>query len=673
MPRSSTTQTSLSSAFAPLSVSTSERWLEDSREFRGHRSWWAAHRPWFLPEGRGLPEEVWLKRHRGLTWMLWAQVPALFIFGVIRGYGVASSAIETSVLLVPGIVALMPRLSRNIRSASTALGLVIGASILVHFSGGLIEAHFQFFVVLAFLTLYQRWQPFLLALVYVVLEHGIVGALDPRAVYNEASAVAHPWTFAAIHGGFVLAASFGNILAWRLTEQQALQDGLTGLANRTYLLDWLATALQGRGRLSTAVVFIDLDDFKDTNDGFGHEVGDLLLQAICHRLERQIRDGDLLARIGGDEFAVVLVALGSRESGITAASRILEVFKEPFRVLEMNLSVAASIGISFGADGDCTPSELVRNADLAMYEAKRAGGERVREFEPVLHALALQRTELAAELRSALSENQFAVHYQPIFSIGSGALTGVEALVRWTHPTRGVIPPVEFIPAAEQSGLIVPLGAWVLRSACSQAARWQALRPDGRPLKISVNLSPRQLAEPSLVATVVGALSDSGLEPSSLCLEITESAFIRDFETALSTLNALKTIGVVLALDDFGTGYSSLSYLQRLPIDNVKIDRSFIIGLDTDGHDTRIVRAIIDLARAMGMVVTAEGVETEKQLDRLNALHIDLGQGFLLGRPQSPEALSSLIVNPTPPLWHSTTGLHEISVALRSGEIETAM
>ncbi len=591
---------------------------------------------------------MWLKRHRGLTWFLWAQVPVLFVFGLLRGYGFVATTLECSVLVVPGCVSLIPRLSRSVRSASTALGLVIGASILVHFSGGLIEAHFQFFVVLAFLTLYQRWQPFLLALLYVVLEHGIVGALDPRAVYDESDAIAHPWTFAAIHGGFVLAASFGNILAWRLTEQEALQDGLTSLANRTYLLDWLSTALRGRGRLSTALVFIDLDDFKDTNDGFGHETGDLLLQAICQRLQGAIRDGDLLARIGGDEFAVALVGLNCRTDGIAAARRILDVFQHSFRVLDMNLAVSASVGIAFGADEECSASELVRNADLAMYEGKRAGGDRVREYEPVFHTVALQRTELASELRTALAEGQFSVHYQPIFDLRSKDMIGTEALLRWAHPTRGMVAPDEFIPAAEQSGLIVPLGAWVLRSACAQTAAWQALRPDRAPLKISVNLSPRQLAEPSLVTTVVSALADSGLEPSSLCLEITESSFIRDFETALATLNSLKTIGVGLALDDFGTGYSSLSYLQRLPVDNVKIDRSFVMGLDIDGTDTRIVRAIIDLAAAMGIVVTAEGVETEQQLAQLNALHSDLGQGFLLGRPQSADDLLSIVVDVGP-------------------------
>jgi len=247
-------------------------------------------RPWFLPEGRRLSDEVWRTRHRRLTSLLWAHVPVLFAYGLIRGYGPAGAGIECAVLLFPATVSSLPGVSRNVRSASTALGLVIASSILVHFSGGMIEAHFEFFVVIAFLTLYQAWTPFLLARAFIVLEHGIVGALDPRAVYAEASAIAHPWLFAAIHGGFVLAASFASILAWRLIEQESLADGLTGVANRARLLDWLTKALDSPRRHGTAVVFVDLDGFKDANDGFGHETGDLLLRAICQRLQGVIHE-----------------------------------------------------------------------------------------------------------------------------------------------------------------------------------------------------------------------------------------------------------------------------------------------------------------------------------------------------------------------------------------------
>ncbi len=599
--------------------------------------WWPQRLPWFLPQGRRLPEDAWRKRHRGLTLLLWAHVPVLFGFAVLRGFSPAAAALECSVLLLPGMAALVPRWSRNVRSASTSLGLVIAASIFVHFAGGIIEAHFQFFVVLAFLVLYQSWTPFLVALAYVVLEHGIVGVLDPQAVYNTPASQAHPWAWAALHGGFVLAASFGNLLAWRLTENEAVQDRLTGLPNRSAFLDALDTTM-GRRRMATAVLFIDLDNFKDANDAFGHDVGDLLLQATSTRLFNAIRTGDVLARLGGDEFAVVLAGLQDRAEGLAAAERLLGHLSESFRIDGLDLSVSASVGLAYGEEAPSSTA-LLRNADLAMYEAKRRGGRRVCEYQPALHALALRRTELEAELRGALKRDEFVVHYQPIFDLSSGRLVGTEALVRWAHPSRGLVPPGDFIPAAERSGVIVPLGLWVLRTACHQTASWQALHPGKVPLTVSVNLSARQLASSGLYSNVVDVLSSSGLAPSSLCLEITEGSVIRDFEAALATLNELKTLGVALALDDFGTGYSSLSHLQRLPVDSVKIDRGFVDGLDADNHNARIVVAIIDLAHALGISATAEGAETDVQLATLRDMRCDLVQGFVLGRPVPADEL----------------------------------
>jgi diguanylate cyclase len=582
-------------------------------------------------------------RHTGLTWLLWAHVPALFVFALIRGFSPAMGALECSVLLIPGAAAMIPRLGRNVRSASTSLGLVIAASILVHLSGGVIEAHFEFFVVLAFLVLYQSWTPFLVALGYVVLEHGVIGGLYPSAVFNTPSAIAHPWMWAGIHGGFVLAASVGNLVAWRLTEHEALHDGLTGLPNRTFLLDALDKTFQARRRITTAVLFIDLDNFKDANDAFGHDVGDRLLQTISERLLGVIRTGDLLARLGGDEFAVVLANLQSREEGHAAAARLREKFAEPFSTDGMNLFVSASIGLAYGEDDTSSSTALLRNADLAMYEAKRRGGGRICEYEPSLHKVALHRTELDAELRVALERNEFVVHYQPIFNLRSGHLVGTEALVRWAHPSRGLLPPGEFIPAAEKSGLIVPLGLWVLQTACRQAAIWQALHLDGAPMTVSVNLSPRQLATSGLLAGVVHALADSGLQPSSLWLEITEGSVIKDFDATLSTLKDLKTVGIGLALDDFGTGYSSLRYLQRLPVDSIKIDRGFIEGLEREDHDSRIIIAIIDLAHALGMSVTAEGAEAETQLAALRVMGCDFAQGYVTGRPQSSDGVGAVI------------------------------
>jgi diguanylate cyclase (GGDEF)-like protein len=604
--------------------------------------WLPLRLPWFLPQGRRLPEEAWRQRHKGLTLLLWAHIPVLFVFAVLRGFSATDAALECSVLLVPAAAALLPQWSRNLRSASTSLGLVIAASIFVHFAGGIIEAHFQFFVVLAFLVLYQSWTPFLVALAYVVLEHGIIGVIDPQAVYNTPAAAAHPWTLAALHGGFVLAASFGNLLAWRLTENEAVRDRLTGLPNRSAFLDALDKTM-GRRRMATAVLFIDLDNFKDANDAFGHDVGDLLLQATATRLLNAIRTGDLLARLGGDEFAVVLAGLQDRAEGLAAAGRLLGHLSESFRIDGLDLSVSASVGLAYGDEAPSSTA-LLRNADLAMYEAKRRGGRRVCEYEPALHAVALRRTELEAELRGALKRDEFVVHYQPIFDLSSGQLVGTEALVRWAHPSRGLVPPGDFIPAAERSGVIVPMGLWVLQTACHQTAAWQAMHPGNVPLTVSVNLSARQLASSGLYSNVVEALGSSGLEPSSLCLEITEGSVIRDFEATLATLNELKTLGVALALDDFGTGYSSLSHLQRLPVDSVKIDRGFVDGLDDDNHNARIVVAIIDLAHALGMSATAEGAETDVQLATLRDMQCDLVQGFVLGRPVSADELGPLML-----------------------------
>jgi diguanylate cyclase (GGDEF)-like protein len=600
-------------------------------------------RPKFLPEGRRLSDEVWAQRHRALTGLLLAHIPVLYVYALLRDYGALDSLFQVGILVVPAGIATVGRLSRNVRSSSTSIGLVIGASILVHLSGGSIEAHFQFFVILAFLTLYQAWLPFLFALGYVVLEHGVLGALYPHAVYSDPSAIAHPWRYAAIHGGFVLAASFANVLAWRLTEQEALHDALTGLPNRTFFLHSLSKTLDGKARTTTAVLFLDLDNFKDANDAFGHDVGDLLLQTLSQRLKRWLREGDQLARLGGDEFAIALCGVTDRDDARAAAQRILGAFDEPVCIADVTLASSASVGLAF-AEGDTeSATDLLRNADLAMYEAKRDGGGRVAEYQPVLHTVALRRTELEVELRHAFEHGQFVIHYQPIFELATDRMVGTEALIRWEHPTRGLVPPGDFITAAEQSGLIVPLGAWVLRTACLQTAAWQRAQPDRPPLSVSVNISPRQLLDRTLVTTVAEALNDAGLDPSSLCLEVTEGSVIKDFDATMPTLNALRTLGVTLALDDFGTGYSSLSYLTQLPVNSVKIDRSFVNELGVSTPSSQIVLAIVDLAHALGMSVTAEGAETEPQLAALRAMESDHAQGYLLGRPVASSVIATLI------------------------------
>jgi diguanylate cyclase (GGDEF)-like protein len=406
-------------------------------------------------------------------------------------------------------------------------------------------------------------------------------------------------------------------------------------------LDAVQRACENRSRRS-AVLFIDLDNFKDVNDGFGHESGDQLLRAITARLRGAARDGDMIARLGGDEFAILLHGIPDQQHASEVAQRYLTMFTDPFALDGLSILSTASIGVVLADDESPTAVELMRNADLAMYDAKRGGGGQTSTYRADMHHAVLHRANFEAELRQALAREQFVVHYQPLVSVSTGEIVGNEALVRWRHPTRGLIPPLEFIPIAELSGLIVPLGRWVLRTACQQTATWHVEHPDQRPLTVSVNLSPRQLSDRHLLDTVITALSDANLDPGYLCLEITEGAIIKDFDGALPKLRALKNIGVTLALDDFGTGYSSLSYLRQLPVDSLKIDRSFITDL-TAGRDHRIVTAIIDLAHALGMSVTAEGVETEEQLTMLHTMASNLAQGFLLGRPMPSQQMTQLL------------------------------
>jgi diguanylate cyclase (GGDEF)-like protein len=601
-----------------------------------------------LPRGRRLPDEVWAERHVGLAVLLWMQAPALFGFALYRGYSLANAAEAAAPIAACAMVAVSHRLSRRLRSASVAVGLVVACSILVDLSGGAIEAHFSYFVVIAFLTLYQEWMPYLIAIVFVLLEHGIVGVLAPSAVYQHpvmAGMVGmvgkgqDPWKWALIHAGFVLAASIANLLAWRLTEQEALHDSLTGLPNRVLFTESVELSCEGHGRATTAVLFIDLDNFKDANDGFGHANGDRLLRGITDRLRAVARYGDVVARLGGDEFGVVLRNVKDEDEGFQAAERYLATFEQPFEVNGLSMVTSASVGLVYLGRDSTDVSTVMGNADLAMYAAKHAGGAQVCVFEPEMHDVVVARAKLQVELRRALARDEFILHYQPLIDVASGEHVGNEALVRWRHPERGLVPPGEFISIAEESDLIIPLGRWVLRTACAQTFAWHTDHPDERPVTVSVNLSPRQLADRQLIDTVANALADSGLPPGYLCLEITEGAVIKDLDGALPKLRALKAIGVCLALDDFGTGYSSLSYLRQLPVDSLKIDQSFIADLTADGG-RRIVKAIVDLAHAFGVSVTAEGVETEGQLAVLHDLAADLAQGYLLGRPMAPDQMS---------------------------------
>jgi diguanylate cyclase (GGDEF)-like protein/PAS domain S-box-containing protein len=426
-----------------------------------------------------------------------------------------------------------------------------------------------------------------------------------------------------------------------ITEGKVV-DPLTNLPNRLYIIDRLESAIETARQQDTqfAVLFVDLDQFKLVNDSLGHGAGDELLIDVAGRLRASIRSsarrggsaGSFVARIGGDEFAIFLGHLQHEVDASTVATRILERLTEPFQFEGRQMLVSASIGIALSSTGN-TPEELLHNADTAMYQAKTNGKARFEFFNEGLRELVTTRFETETGLRKAIDTHQLVLHYQPIISLADNRICGFEALVRWNHPERGLIPPGEFIPVAEGSDLIVLLGRWVLIEACRQMAEWQNRFASFPALAISVNVSARQLTDSRLVGDVQFALEESGLNPELLALEVTESSIMGDADQTLATLNRLKAMNVRLEIDDFGTGYSSLSYLQRLPFDCLKIDRSFVRGLGDGNGSLDIVKAILELAHSLRLKVIAEGVETEEQLSSLHQLGCDFIQGFLFSKP----------------------------------------
>jgi diguanylate cyclase (GGDEF)-like protein/PAS domain S-box-containing protein len=857
-----------------------------------------------LPSGGSLPDDVWTRRHRWILALLWVQAPGLAAFGLLRGYRLGLVVMEASAIAAFALLAGLPVESRKLRSGMASVGLMTSSAILVHLSGGVIEAHFAFFVMIGVLSMYQDWLPFLLSVGYVVVHHGLLGTIDPHSVYDHTAAAAGPWKWSLIHGVFVTAASLAYVAAWRLNEEaraqakeshqrlqdsmeryrllfdsnphpmwvyneeslgflavndaavdrygysrdeflamtikdirpredvpallenvsrtispldragtwrhltkdgtvfdveitshallfagtpsrlvmandvterkraeeglrgaeerfhsafenapigmslvdldgrfiqvnrafsditgyegaellgkssqsithpedlesdlqhlrrmaageidhyqietrflhsaghpvwtrvsrslvrgnegeplhlvsqveditqrkqsdlmlthMALHDSLTGLPNRTLALDRLSLALARTERhpFSVAVLFLDLDRFKVINDSLGHNLGDQLLVAVAARLREAVRPSDTVARIGGDEFVVVCEDITGVEDAARIAERIAHALTRPFDLEDDEVLLATSVGIALSSGPGDTPETLLRDADAAMYRAKESGRNRYEVFDSSMRVQAVERLDMEQALRRALGRSEFRLFYQPVLDMETGTVVGVEALLRWDHPERGLLRPAEFISLAEETGLILPIGTWALQEACRQAQIWREADPDQPPLTIAVNLSARQLAQPDVADMVAEALESTGTDPGQVWLEITESVLTGETDVTVGALRALKALGVRLSVDDFGTGYSSLLYLKRFPVDTLKVDRSFVAGLGTNADDTAIVAGVVGLAQTLGLTAIAEGVETEKQRAALQALGCDLAQGYLFGYPEPAE------------------------------------
>jgi diguanylate cyclase (GGDEF)-like protein len=429
-------------------------------------------------------------------------------------------------------------------------------------------------------------------------------------------------------------------------QHDSLHDPLTHLPNRALFMKRLADATNRARRGDDgmfAVLFLDLDDFKLVNDSMGHHVGDEVLITVARRLEECVRGGDIVARLGGDEFAILLERIADVRDSALVAERVHEALCEPMNIGGLEHVTSASIGVALSTSANEQPEYILRSADMAMYRAKNTGRSRFEMFDRAMHAEALTRLQLETDLRHAFERNEFFLNFQPIVSLDDGRITGVEALVRWRHHERGIVSPGAFVPVAEDTGLVVPLGRWVLRQACQQAHEWQKKFERETPLTVSVNLSVREFGQQDLVRSVADILEETGMPADRLHLEITESAIIGQQHPAISTIQELRALGVSIHLDDFGTGYSALSYLHRLPLDGVKVDRAFTSSIDTEERPLHVVRAIISLAHAIGLEVIAEGVATQHQLSLLRGMGCDRGQGFLFARPGSVAETEALL------------------------------
>ena len=611
----------------------------------------------WLPRGGGIPDETWVSRHRWAVRILAVQCVGLAIFAFARGYSFEDSVFEVLPPTLMALVASSARLGKTTRAALTAIGLMTISTGLVHLSGGYIEAHFHFFAMVPIVAIYESWIPFTLSIGVVLFHHGVAGSLSAASVYNHPAAMAHPWLWAGIHAAFVLAACVAAVVNWKAQERsreaaseltgqllhQANHDPLTGLPSRALFMDRLEQVLKPNMRADrcASVLMLDMDGFKEVNDVFGHACGDVVLVEVAQRLSTRVRADDTVTRMGGDEYAVLLVDADAAQAEQTAA-RLADALAAPFELGSgATVELEVSIGIATGVAGD-EATDLTRNADTAMYHAKEQRLGRVHfDQDPSVPAGARtsNRLDLLGDLRRALQERQIVLHYQPKVDLTTGRMVGVEALARWEHPTRGLLQPVDFIEIVERTNLSRQFTTEVLSIALQQARQWV---DQGLHVPVAVNLSRRSLLDPSLPGSVAASLTEHGVPAHLLILEITEMTVVSDPALAEQILRRLRKLGVKMSLDDFGTGYSSLSYLKSLPIDELKIDRSFVKHLTEEGsRDSILVRGTVELAHNLGLCVVAEGVEDAETQHHLDSLHCDIAQGYHFARPMPASELDS--------------------------------